>query len=213
MRYFLGLVKKEIIEIAYSWKNIGFVLLGVAVFLYLSATSDMIINNTNNSCYMITLLIGIVTSGQFLTESIFSDKRNQTFEINFVMKKSLIIMLSKNITMMFVGFVPFIMFYIFFLMHGYNILDNAWEIIKTLLYFWNGCCLASICVFLSGDEKTASCMALPCIGIIIALSYGDYIIKTNYNINAGIIISLSSAIISTVFCYRFYTKTKFFLKI
>jgi hypothetical protein len=131
MSYFLGLIKKEMIEIAYSWKNIGFVLLGVAIFLYLSVTSDMIINNTNNACYMITLLIGIATYGKFLTESIFSDKRNQTFEINFVMKKSLIIMLSKNITMILIGFVSFIMFYIFFLMHGYNILDNVWEIIKT----------------------------------------------------------------------------------
>lgn len=213
MAYFLGLVRKEIIEIAYSWKNLGFAALMLIAFLYLSTSSDMIIHNENNACYIITLLCGFATSGQLLTDTIFSDKRNQTLEINFAMKKLPVIMLSKNITMMLIGLIPFTMFFIYFLTQGYNLLYNTIVVVNTILYLWAGTCIVSIVTLISADEKATAFLSLPCICILTGLIYVNYLIEINYGKYASLPLPFVFSIAATVLCYKLYTKTRLFLKI
>ncbi|MDR1398974.1 MAG: hypothetical protein LBJ41_03525 [Treponema sp.] len=115
MKYFLELVKKEIIEVAYSWKNMGLEAIMILAFLYISKSSDKLLYNKNNMYYILTLMVGVSISSQFLMDSIFSDRRNQTLKINYVLRKSLIVMLSKNVIMMVYRFYTFWnILYVFF---------------------------------------------------------------------------------------------------
>jgi hypothetical protein len=129
------------------------------------------------------------------------------------MKKLPVIMLSKNITMMLIGLIPFTMFFIYFLTQGYNLLYNAIVVVNTLLYLWAGTCIASIATLISADEKATAFLSLPCICVLTGLIYVNYLIEINYGKYASLPLPFVFSIAATVLCYKLYTKTRLFLKI
>jgi ABC-type Na+ efflux pump permease subunit len=213
MGYFWELVKKEYIEIRYSWKNLllaGFIFV---FFGYTVTTSDKVINNYDNTCYILTFLLSITIPLQFLTESILSDKRNQTFERYFVSGNIKTIMLAKFFAMSVLGIIPFAIFYTYFLTQDINIINSVFVLINTPLYYWIGLCIATIIMFVFNDEKSISFIGVPCLILILGLIYINHIIAINYNPMVTCIITIACAVISTFIGYRFYKKTKYFLKI
>ncbi|MDR1232232.1 MAG: ABC transporter permease, partial [Spirochaetaceae bacterium] len=134
MEYFWGLFKKEYIEIKYSWKQLlmyGFVFV---LFIFLTGSLEnnppLIQLNWNNIYYFITIFISSLMPSNFLMESILSDKRNQTFERYFVSGNIKTIMFAKLSAMSVLGVVPFIIFYIYLLFNGINIIDNIFMAIN-----------------------------------------------------------------------------------
>jgi hypothetical protein len=213
MAYFWGLVKKEFIEIRYSWKNLLIAVFVCVFFFYLITASDMLIHNVGNSCYLITILCTCFTPMNFLTESILSDKRNQTLERYFVAGKIRTVMCAKYVTITIIGIIPFVAFYMTFLLNGIYIITNVYTVINTLLYVWIGSSIAAIVIFLFNDEKTISFAAMPCMLLVLGLIKLNYYIETTYNIVYTCIITMLAAVITLFLCYKFYKNTKCFLKI
>jgi hypothetical protein len=213
MDYFLELVKKEYIEIRYSWKNLLLVGFMVVFFGYIVTTSDKVINNYDNTCYIVTFLLSVSIPLQFLTESILSDKRNQTFERYFVSGNIRTIMLAKFSAMSVLGIIPFIIFHTYFLTQSINIINNVFVLVNTPLYYWIGLCIATIIMFIFNDEKSVSFVGVPCLLLVLGLIYINYIIAINHNPLFTCIITIICAVITTFIGYRFYKNTKYFLKI
>jgi hypothetical protein len=213
MDYFWELVKKEYIEIKYSWKNLlmsGFMFV---FFGYIVTVSDKVINNYDNVCYIVTFLLSITIPLQFLTESILSDKRNQTFERYFVSGNIKTIMAAKFFAMSVLGIIPFIIFHIYFLTQGINIINSVFVLVNTPLYYWIGLSIAVIIMFIFNDEKSISFIGVPCLLLVLGLIYINHIIAINHNPVFTCIITIVCAVITTFIGYRFYKKTKYFLKI
>jgi ABC-type Na+ efflux pump permease subunit len=149
----------------------------------------------------------------FLMESILSDKRNQTFERYFVSGNIKEIMFAKLSAMSIFGIVPFIMFYVYLLINGINIIDTFYMALNTPLYFWIALCMITAVTFPFSNENSVAFAGLPCmlvmIGIIIAYDY----IGANYHPAFTCFITISCAVIVTIIAYKIYKNTKYFLKI
>jgi hypothetical protein len=151
--------------------------------------------------------------GNFLMESIFSDKRNQIFERYFVSGNIKKIMLAKLSAMSIFGIAPFFIFYIYFLIEGINIIDTVFVAINTPFYFWIGLCILTAATFPFSDEKSASFACLPCLLVIIGIIIANDYIAANYHPVFTCFISIACAFIATVIAYKVYKNTKYFLKI
>jgi len=213
MNYFLGLVKKEFIEIRYSYKSLLFMMVMFAVCLYIAQTEITVMNNVNNICYIITFMASMVVPLQFLSESILSDKINQTFERYFVSGSIKIIMFAKYSALSVLFFVPFIVFYIYFSMNGIYVINTVYVLINTPLYYWIGLCVTTIISFILNDEKSLGFGCIPCLLAVIGLIYLNHFIETSYNPILSCIITIVCAVVFTFIAYKFYKNTKYFLKI
>jgi hypothetical protein len=212
MDYFWGLVKKEYIEIRYSWKNLllagsVFVIFGIIVI------DNDIIYNYSNDCYIITFLLSIAVPLQFLMESILSDKRNQTFERYFVPGNLKTIMFAKLSAMSVLGIIPFFVFYTYFSINGINIISTVFMLINTPLYYWIGLCISTVIIFIFNDEKSISFAVMPCFLLLWGFIKMNNFIATNYRPVFTCIITIASAIVATIIAYKVYKNTKYFLKI
>jgi len=74
-------------------------------------------------------------------------------------------------------FVPFIVFYVYFLMNGINVINTVYVLINTALYYWIGLCVTTIISFMLNDEKSLGLGCIPCMLAVIGLIY---LIKSFY---------------------------------
>jgi hypothetical protein len=221
MGYFWGLVKKEFIEIRYSYKQLilyaGIYGLGIYVinsFLNsINQINSIVPINWNNAGYFIVVFLSSFAAGNFLIESILSDKNNQTFERYFVSGNIKTIMLAKLSTMSILGILPFFIFYAFFLINGANIIDTVFTAINTPFYFWIALCVVTILTFPFSDERSASFACMPCLLVIVGIFIANDYIAAHYHPVLSCIFTIACAVIATIIAYKVYKNTKYFLKI
>jgi len=221
MGYFLGLVKKEFIEIRYSYKQLilyaGMYGLGIYVansFLNsINQINTIVPINWNNAGYFIAVFLSSFMPSNFLMESILSDKNNQTFERYFVSGNIKNIMFAKLFAMSILGIVPFYIFNIYFLINGTNIINSVFLAIDTPFYFWIALCVVTIFTFPFSDEKSVSFACIPCLlGMLVIFFINDYI-AANYHPVLSCIFTIACAVVITIIAYKAYKNTKYFLKI
>jgi hypothetical protein len=213
MSYFWELVKKEYIEIRYSWKNL---LLYISMLGFFVFFANKEINSTvsyNNFNYILAMFFSAIMPGNFLMESFFSDKRNQTFERYFVSGNIKTIMFAKLSAMSIFGIVPFILFYVYFLIKGINIIDTVYMAINTPFYFWTALCIIMAITFPFSNEGSVSFVVLPCLLVIIGIMIVNDYIAANYHPIFSCIIAIVCAVVATIIAYKAYKNTKYFLKI
>jgi hypothetical protein len=217
MRYFWGLVKKEFIEIRYSYKNLLMAGGVFILFLWMAGAnnniSPLIPIDWNNVYYVIAIFISSLMPSNFLIESILADKTNQTFERYFVSGNIKIIMFAKLSAMSILGIIPFFVFYAYFLFNGINIIDNIFIALNTPLYFWIGLCIVTIMTFPFSDEKSVAFACMPFIISIMGLLYLNDYIAVNYHPAFTCIITVICATVTTFIGYKSYKNTKYFLRI
>jgi hypothetical protein len=215
MGYFWGLVKKEYIEIRYSWKNVlmyGFMFVFFIWIVYELENHATLIN-WNNIYYVIAIFLCSFMPSNFLTESILSDKRNQTFERYFVSENIKTIMFAKLSAMSILGIIPFIVFYTYFLCNGVNIIDNIFMAINTPLYFWISLCVMTMVSFLFNDERSIAFAGVPYLILLAGLLYLNDFLAARLYPAVTLIATIVCAVAVTFIAYTFYKKTKYFLKI
>ena len=221
MNYFWGLVKKEFIEIRYSYKQLIFYVGFYGIVIYaLNSVINLItiINpivpiNWNNAGYCILIIFSSFAPSNFLMESILSDKNNQTFERYFVSGNIKNIMLAKLSAMSILGIVPFFIFDVYLLINGINVIETIFLAINTPFYFWIALCVVMIFTFPFSDEKSASFACIPClVGMFVIFYTNDYV-ATNYHPVFTCIITLVCTVVVTIIAYKVYKNTKYFLKI
>jgi ABC-type Na+ efflux pump permease subunit len=215
MEYFWELVKKEYIEIRYSWKQLGLYGFVFVAFFYFVAESE---KNTpltqfNNFYYFLAIFFGFFSSGNLLIDSIFSDRKNQTFERYFVSGNIKTIMFAKLSAMSIFSIIPFIVFYTYLLFIGINIFDNIFMAINTPFYFWISLCTMIIISFLFNDEKSASLACMPFLLLVIGLLYLNDYLAVNFSPAITVVVTVIFAVVVTVIAYKFYKNTKCFLGI
>jgi hypothetical protein len=215
MGYFWGLFKKEYIEIRHSWKQL--LMHGLIFALFIGAVYESENNtpliNFNNWLYFLTVFISSFMPGNFLTESILSDKRSQTFERHFVSGNIKTIMLAKLSAMSVLCIVPFFIFYTYSRLNGVNIIDNVFMAVNTPLYFWIGLCIITITCFLVNDEKSIAYASVPSLILIGGLLYLNDFLGAKFNPVITVITTMTCAVIVTFVAYKIYRTTKYFLKI
>ena len=217
MGYFWGLVKKEYIEIRYSWKQLlmyGFMFVFFIWGVYeFENHTPLYIINWNNLLYFLTVFLSSIMLGNFLMESILSDKRNQSFERYFVSGNIKTIMFAKLSALSVLGIIPFFIFYTYLRFNGVNIIDNIFMAINTPLYFWIGLCIMTIVCFLLNDEKSIAYAAIPSLILMAGLLYLNDFLGVKLNPAFTVITTMICAVIVTFIAYKMYKKTKYFLKI
>jgi len=221
MGYFWGLVKKEFIEIRYSYKQLilyaGFLGIGIyaanSVLNPTTPINSIVPINWNNPVYFIVVFICSFMPSNFLMESILSDKNNQTFERYFVSGNIKNIMLAKLSAMSILGIVPFFMFYAYLLINGINIIDTIFMIINTPFYFWIALCVVMIFTFPFSDEKSVSFACMPCLLAMVVIFIANDYIAAHYHPVLTCITTIVCAVVVTIIAYTFYKNTKYFLKI
>jgi len=221
MGYFLGLVKKEFIEIRYSYKQLILYacFYGIAIYALNSVINPItVINpivpiNWNNAGYFILIFFSSFAPSNLLMESILSDKNNQTFERYFVSGNIKNIMLAKLSAMSILGIVPFFIFYAYLLINGINVINTIFLAINTPFYFWIALCVVMIFSFPFSDEKSAAFACIPYLlamaGIFVANDY----VAVNYHPSFTCAITIACAAAVTLVAYKVYKTTKYFLKI
>jgi hypothetical protein len=215
MGYFWGLVKKEYIEIRYSWKQL---LMYGSMFVFFIWIVYEVENrapliNWNNIYYVIAIFLSSFMPSNFLMESILSDKRNQTFERYFVSGNIKTIMFAKLSAMSILGIIPFIIFYTYFLFNGVNIIDNIVMSINTPLYFWISLCIMTIVNFLFNDERSITFAGVPFLILLAGLLYLNDFLAAKLHPAVTLIVTIVCVVVVTFIAYTFYKKTKYFLKI
>ena len=215
MEYFWGLVKKEYIEIRYSWKQLGLYGFVFVAFFYFVAESEKNtpLTHVNNFYYILTVFFGFFASGNFLIDSIFSDKKNQTFERHLVSGNIKTIMFAKLLAMSVLSIIPFIVFYTYLLFKGINIIDNIFTALNTPFYFWISLCVVIIISFLFNDEKSASLACMPFLIVVAGLLYLNDFLAVRFYPAITVVVTIICAAVVTVIAYRFYKNTKRFLGI
>ena len=217
MGYFWGLIKKEYIEIRYSWKQLlmyGFLFVFFIWAVYeLGNYTPLYTINLNNALYFLTVFISSFMSGNFLMESILSDKRNQSFERYFVSGNIKTIMLAKLSAMSVLSIIPFFIFYTYLRFNGINIIDNIFMAINIPLYFWIGLCIMTIICFLLNDEKSIAYACIPSLILMVGLLYLNDFLGVKFYPVITVITTMICAVIVTFIAYKMYKKTKYFLKI
>ena len=215
MEYFWELVKKEYIEIKYSWKQLLLYGFMFAFFFWIVAelenTSSPI--QFNNVYYAITIFISFLMPSGFLMESIYSDKRNQTFERYLVSDNIKTIMFAKLSAMSVLGIIPFIVFHAYLLFNDINIINNIFTALNTPLYFWICLCIMTIVCFLFNDEKTIGLAAMPFMLLILGLLYLNDFLAVKFFPAITVIVTIVCAVVVTFIAYKFYKNTKCFLRI
>jgi ABC-type Na+ efflux pump permease subunit len=213
MGYFWGMIKKEFIEIRYSYKNIFFIGIMFAVLFYIAQTEIEFLNNTENMFYIVTFIVSMAIPSQFISESIFSDKRNQTFERYFVSGNIKTIMFAKYFGISILFIIPFIAFYVYFLLNGINVIESVYVLFNTPLYYWIGLCSITIASFIFNDEKALSLSCLPCLLLVIGIIQLNHYVGTIFHPIFTCLISVLCTFVFTLLAYRFFKNTKYFLKI
>jgi ABC-type Na+ efflux pump permease subunit len=217
MGYFWGLFKKEYIEMRYSWKQVLMYGFMFVFFIWIANASENYTTlhaiSWNNALYFLTVFISSFMPGNFLMESILSDKRNQVFERYFVSGNIKTIMLAKLSAMSVLGIIPFFIFYTYLRFNGINIIDNIFMAINTPLYFWIGLCIMTIICFLLNDEKSIGCAGILSFIPLVGLLYLNDFLGAKYNPLITVITTMICAVIVTFIAYKIYKKTKYFLKI
>lgn len=221
MEYFLGLVKKEFIEIRGSWKQLFLYGLGFVAFAFLvhetnnapTSFNPLGARSFSNPYYALIIFYSSLMPSNFLMESIFSDKRNQTFERYFVSGNVKTIMLAKLSAMSILGIIPFIVFSIYAIFNGVKIIDNIFMAINIPFYFWINLGIVTIVCFLFNDEKSMGFAAVPFILLMMGLLYLNDFLAEELFPQITVILTIICAAIVTFIAYRFYKKTKIFLKI
>jgi len=213
MGYFWGLVKKEYIEIRYSWKNILLYILMLGFFVFFANKEINPTASYNNFNYILAMFFSAIMPGIFLMESFFSDKRNQTFERYFVSGNIKTIMFAKLSAMSILGIAPFILFYVYFLIKGINIIDTVYMAINTLFYFWIALCIIMSVTFPFSSEGSLTFVILPCLLVIIGIMIANDYIAANYHPVMSCITTIVCAAVVTIIAYKVYKNTKYFLKI
>lgn len=213
MGYFWELVKKEFIEIRYSWKNLLFYGGMFPIFIYLVNYEGNPIISYNNFYYILSMFFSSFMPSSFLMESILSDKRNQTFERYFVSGNIKEIMFAKLSAMSIFGIVPFIMFYVYLLINGINIIDTVYMALNTPFYFWIALCMITAVTFPFSNETSVAFAGLPCLLVMLGIIIANDYLAVKYFPAITVIITIVCAIIVTVIAYKVYKNTKYFLKI
>jgi len=221
MGYFWGLVKKEFIEIRYSYKQlimyVGF--FGVGIYALNSIINSVALNNPivpinwNNAGYFVLVFFSSVLPSNFLMESILSDKNNQTFERYFVSGNIKKIMLAKLFAMSILAIVPFYIFNAYFLINGTNIINTVYLAINTPFYFWISLCAVMIYSFPFSDEKSASFACIPYLLAMVGIFVANDYVAANYHPSFTCAITIACAAVVTLIAYKVYKNTKYFLKI
>jgi hypothetical protein len=213
--YFWELIKKEYIEMRYSWKQLlmyGFMFVFFIWMVY-SVENHTPAINWNNVLYCMTIFFSSFMPGNFLMESILSDKRSQIFERYFVSGNIKTIMLAKLSAMSVLSIIPFFIFYAYLRFNGINIMDNIFMAMNTPLYFWIGLCIMIIICFLINDEKSIAFACIPSIILLVGLLYLNDFLIVKFNPVITVITTMICAVIVTFIAYKIYKKTKYFLKI
>ena len=219
MKYFWELVKKEYIEIKYSWKQLLlYGLMFVAFFFFVAEVEKNAPLNTssiqfNNFYYFLTIFFGFFGSGNLLIDSIFSDRKNQTFERCLVSGNIKTVMFAKLSAMSIFSIIPFVVFDIYLLCIGINIFDNVFMALNTPFYFWISLCVVIIIAFLFNDEKSASLACMPFLILMAGLLYLNDYLAVKIFPAITVIVTIVCAVIVTFIAYRFYKNTKCFLGI
>jgi hypothetical protein len=146
-------------------------------------------------------------------ESILSDKRNQTFERYFVSGDIKKIMLAKLSSMSIFGIAPFIMFYVYLLINGINIIYSVYMAINTPFYFWIALCVITAVTFPFSNETSVAFAGLPCLLVILGIIIANDYLSVKYHPVFTCIITIVCAVIATIIAYKVYKNTKYFLKI
>jgi ABC-type Na+ efflux pump permease subunit len=213
MGYFFGLIKKEFIEIRYSWKNLLFYGGMFPIFIYLVNYEGNPIIYYNNFYYILAIFFSSFMPSNFLMESILSDKRNQTFERYFVSGNIKKIMLAKPSSMSIFGIVPFIMFYVYLLINGINIIDTVYVAINTPFYFWIALCMITAVTFPFSNETSVAFAGLPYLLVMLGIIIANDYLAVKYHHVFTCIITIVCAVIVIIIAYKIYKNTKYFLKI
>jgi len=221
MGYFWGLVKKEYIEIRYSYKQliIYACMYGLGIFVINSFLNSINSINTilpiiwNNAGYFIIVFLSSFMPSNFLIESILSDKNNQAFERYFVSGNIKIIMLAKLSAMSILGIAPFFIFYAYFMLNGVNIIDTVFTAINTPFYFWIALCAVMILTFPFSDEKSVAFACIPCLLVMVGIFIANDYIAANFHPVFSCVFTIAFAVITTIIAYKAYKNTKYFLKI
>jgi hypothetical protein len=122
-------------------------------------------------------------------------------------------MFAKLSAMSVFGIVPFVVFYTCFLFNGVNIIDNIFMAINTPLYFWISLCIMTTVSFLFNDERSITFACMPFLILIAGLFYLNDFLAAKFYPAVTIISTIVCAVIVTFVAYKFYKKTKYFLKI
>jgi ABC-type Na+ efflux pump permease subunit len=146
-------------------------------------------------------------------ESILSDKRNQTFERYFVSGNIKEIMFAKLSAMSIFGIAPFIMFYVYLLINGINIIDTFYMALNTPLYFWIALCMITAVTFPFSNETSVAFSGLPCLLVMLGMIIANDYLAVKYHPVFTCIISIVCAVIVIIIAYKIYKNTKYFLKI
>jgi hypothetical protein len=122
-------------------------------------------------------------------------------------------MLAKLSAMSIFSIIPFIVFYVYLLFNGVNIIDNAFIAINTPLIFWVLFCLMTLVTFLFNDENSVSFAGMPGMLFVTGLILLNNFIATNYHPILTCIITILCTVVATIIAYKVYKKTKYFLKV
>jgi len=212
MGFICEIIKKELTEIIYFKKSLFFSIISILICIYLSLTTDSLINNTDNSCYLLSIIMSLAQGLQFMTDSILSDKRNQTLEVMIVAEKINSVFFAKMITTVILCSVPFIIYYCFFAVTGLNILYSKSLFFNTLLFFWLGGCLVAIIVIFFNDEKNVAIPAVFILFLFVGLVKAMFIFNERYSETLGTILLSFLAVFVTLIAILFYKNTKMYLK-
>jgi hypothetical protein len=115
--------------------------------------------------------------------------------------------------MSILGIVPFLIFYIYLLINGINVIDTIFLAINTPFYFWIALCVVTIFTFPFSDEKSAAFACIPCLLGIVGIFIANDYIAANYPLVLSCIFTIACAVIVTIIAYKVYKNTKYFLKI
>jgi hypothetical protein len=212
MNFVCAMIKKELTEILYAKKSLILVAVSIVGVLYMCNITDSIVNNTDNVCYLITILMSITSALQFMSESILSDKRNQTLEIMAVSGKLGLIFFIKILTIILLCLIPFIIFYVYFKFNGYNILNSILLYVNTLFLFWISGCAASMIVIFFNDERTAAMFGVISLLLTVGLVKIMFFLNNLYNEMAGALFLSLLAVCITGIANLFFKHTKIYLK-
>jgi len=212
MNFIFAMIKKEILEILYAKKSIVLCIGTFFLMIYLSNTTYVLINNTDNSCYLLTTLVSIAIALQFISESILSDKRSQIFEIMIVSNKLSYLFFAKMITIVILCLIPYSLLFCYFLFNGINILYDFSLYLNTLLFFWIGGCSASIIVVFFNDERSAAIFGVISLLFIVVLIRAMFFLMEEYTALAGVLFLFLLAILITIIAKLLFKNTKIYLK-
>jgi hypothetical protein len=212
MKYIAALILKEFKEAFYSRKTILSVVGLYSFFLYLIFDSPELGSGTTTGPLLLTLLATLAGLGQFMHESILSDKRNQSLEVNLASGTILEVIIAKHLFIVLFSTLIASLFIILFAMRGVTYLSDPFIILTIFFSLWSGASSSAIAVLFLKEGRNSGMVALlamaPPIGLALLPSYLNW---TNAAIGPVLQLFLAYALFKV--SHVLWTKPEFLLQV